>query len=312
MNSTALLTIIANLYEDDLEGKLNSAGLRGIGVATILLIVLLLIAAVVTKNNAHKKWKKPLFFTIAATIILPSLFLIGSTIAVNTLSESKGPVHWHTDIEFWVCNQEIEFRDPYKFLSNKVGTSTYHEHDDKRIHLEGVVMEKLRDASFEKYMAVTEGSVTSTSIIIPTNDDIYENDTDGDEPTGDKRFVEKFIKQDDNGRNIIQVANGDSCGGAETAELQVFQFTYDTDTDTYSQTKLEDPRSYVMRDESVVPPGDCLIVEFDEPKDRSEYLCEQFGVRDSERCTEFGVSEFNPDLCNITEKSFRAPAGVDI
>jgi hypothetical protein len=69
----------------------------------------------------------------------------------------------------------------------------------------------------------------------------------------------------------------------------------------YTQSKLEDPERYIMRDESVVPPGDCIIVEFDVSKSSTDRLCQQYGVRDADRCTQFGVSEFNPDLCNIKQ-----------
>jgi hypothetical protein len=59
-----------------------------------------------------------------------------------------------------------------------------------------------------------------------------------------------------------------------------------------------------MREESIVPPGDCLIVEFAMPKKSTDRLCQQYGVRDVDRCTEFGVSEFNPELCNLKQLEF--------
>ena len=72
---------------------------------------------------------------IALTLTLSTGILIGSTIYLNTNSDSGGPVHWHADIEFWACGNEIELRDPTGF-SNKIGTGTLHEHDDHRIHLD--------------------------------------------------------------------------------------------------------------------------------------------------------------------------------
>lgn len=289
---------------NDIEGNINSFSIRAVGWATIVLVVLLAIAAKTSKKKKYKGLKKPLFLAISSAIILPSLLLIGSTIYVNTISESKGPVHWHTDLEFWVCNQEVELRDPFEFLSNKVGTATYHEHDDKRMHLEGVVIERDFDASLEKFMAVTGGAVTKSSIIIPTNnEDIFENDTDGDTPSGDRDIVQGFKKLDGEGRAVVSVRNGDSCGGQfETeTELQAFLLRYDKDSDTYTQTKLDDPRRYVMRDESIVPPGDCVIVEFGAVRSRTDKLCLQYGVRDSVRCTEFGVKTYDEGLCSIEE-----------
>ena len=301
------LNILAS-GSSDIEGDINALSMKAVLGASLVLVVLLAVSAFTVKNKKYHALKMPLFIAIAATIVAPSLFLVGSTIYINTISESKGPVHWHTDIEYWVCGEEIELRDPYEFLSNKIGTSTYHEHDDKRIHLEGVVIEKDYDASLEKFFDVTEGKITSTEMIIATDAQLFENDTDGDVPSGNQDAVRQFVVNDSDGRPTISVKNGDSCGGEVPGEVQAFLFRYNKGEDTYTQTKLEDPARYIMRDESIVPPGDCLIVEFDAPKSSSDRLCQQYGVRDAERCTEFGVSEFNPELCNIRQIVTEAPA----
>lgn len=287
----------------DIEGKINAFSLRTISIATLVLIVLLVIASFVVKKDKVNHIKVPLFVLIAATIILPSLLLIGSTVYINTISESKGPVHWHTDVEFWVCGQEIELRDPTGFLSNKIGTATYHEHDDKRIHLEGVVVEKAYDASLKKFMDVTGGAITEDAITIPVEARLSENDIDGDQPSGTIESLRQYVTTDENNLSTMTLQNGDACENGVPAELQVFLLRYDEKDKTYSQEKLTDPGAYIMRDESVVPPGDCLIVEFDNFKSRTDRLCEQYGVRDEQRCTEFGVSSFNPELCNIRETS---------
>jgi hypothetical protein len=295
-----VLQILANT-RTDIESDINALSIRTIGVASLVLVVLLVLAAIIVNNKRYKSLKTPLFVLIAATITLPSLLLVGSTVYINAISESKGPVHWHTDIEFWVCGQEIELRDPYAFLSNKIGTSTYHEHDDKRIHLEGVVIEKEFDASLEKFMEVTEGGITSGQLIVATDPQLFENDTDGDIPRGDEQTVRDLVAYDKDEKPVISAQNGDSCGESGPGEVQAFLMRYDEGGNTYSQIKLADPKSYIMRDESIVPPGDCLIVEFDVPKNSTDRLCQQYGVRDRDRCTEFGVSEFNEELCNLRQ-----------
>ncbi len=299
----SLLTLFAAAAErQDINGDVKSLSIRVIGAASLALVVLLVLAAITVKNKRFHSFKTPLFVAIAATIIVPSLLLVGSTIYVNVQSESKGPVHWHTDIEFWVCGQEIELRDPYEFLSNKVGTSTYHEHDDKRIHLEGVVFEKSYDASLEKFMIVTGGGITDDQLVIPTDPQLFENDVDGDTVSGSEDDVRQFVDADKDGRPTINVRNGDRCNdSSDPGEIQAFLMRFDGTTNTYEQIKLEDPKSYLMRDESIVPPGDCLIVEFGPSKDFTDKLCQQYGVRDAERCTEFGVSEYNEELCNIRQ-----------
>jgi hypothetical protein len=285
----------------DIEGEINSFSLRTVGVAALVLVALLGIASQVVNNKKMAAIKKPLFIMIALTIITPTLLLAGSTVYINTISESKGPVHWHTDIEMWVCGQEIELRNPTGFLSNKIGTSTYHEHDDKRIHLEGVVVEKEYDASLEKFFDVTDGDLEATSWTVAVEEDVIENDTDGDKPSGDVQVVKDFVTRGDDGLYTLSVENGNDCGDGEQAQVQAFLFRYDKSNETYTQTKLENPKEYIMRDESIVPPGDCVIVEFDTPKNSTDRLCQQYGVRDTERCTQFGVSTYNPELCNIKQ-----------
>lgn len=294
----------------DLEAQIAALSVKSVLIASVLLVVLLALAALVINDKDKHHIKKPLFILITLTIVIPTLIMSVSTVYLNVKSESGGPVHWHTDIEFWVCNQEVELRDPTEFLSNKVGTSTYHEHDDKRIHLEGVVVKKDYDASLEKFMDVTGGEITNSSVRIPTNENIFENDVDGDDNTGNRAVVETFVENTEEGEKVVSVQNGQNCGEGDPAELQAFLLRYNKEDDTYYQTKLEDPGSYIMRDESIVPPGDCLIVEFDQPKDRTNYLCQQYGVRDAERCTEFGVSTYNPELCNI--RQVPAPIGGEI
>jgi len=283
----------------DLKTEINTLSINTILLASLILIVLLGIASQVVKKKSTEILKLPLFIAIAATIILPSLLLIGSTIYLNTVSESKGPVHWHADIEFWVCGQEIELRNPTGFLSNKIGTSTYHEHDDKRIHLEGVVMEKEYDASLKKFMDVTDGLITDTKLIIATEDFIFENDTDGDVPRGDQEFIRNnFFSRNSDGRAQLTMENGQPCEDGRPGEVQVFVYSFNETDDTYTQTKLDDIAAYTIRDDSVVPPGDCIIVEFDLPKLSTDRMCQQYGVRDSVRCTEFGVYQFDSRLCN--------------
>ncbi len=298
-----MITLLQSLASGttDLEADINALSIQSVMIASLILVVLLVIASQVVNNKKYEIVKTPLFIAIAATIIIPSLLMMGSTVYVNTVSESGGPVHWHTDIEFWVCGQEVELRDPSAFLSNKIGTSTYHEHDDKRIHLEGVVIEKEYDASLQKFMDVTGGEISTTTLLIPTEDTIFENDVDGDVPRGDESIVQSYVVRDEEGLPQIAVDNSKTCDDGQSAEVQAFLFRYEKSDDTYTQVKLENPAAYIMRDESIVPPGDCLIVEFDSPKNSTDRLCKQYGVRDSERCTEFGVSNYNPELCNIRE-----------
>lgn len=290
------------LVTGDLEQQINRLSLKTVAIASLILIVCVILAKLLRK---HKKLKLPLFLTMAGTLIISTAILFGSTIYLNVKAESKGPVHWHTDIEFWACGVELELRDPSGWLSNKIGTSTYHEHNDKRIHLEGVVVRRAEDASLRKFMSVTGGYITKNSIAVPLNRPdnqwfVSGAAIDGDDQPLDRiAQVTPFVKFD-GGKAYMELKNGDYCD-TKRAELQVFVLSFDEATKTYRQEKLADPSSYIMRDEAIVPPGDCVIVEFDSPKPKTNKLCEQYGVRDKKRCTEFGVKEFSSEHCNIQE-----------
>lgn len=195
-------------------------------------------------KNQTEDIKRLLFGSFLIATILPTLFLIGSTVYLNTISSSKGPVHWHADFEIWACGKEVNLRDP-KGLSNKIGTATLHEHNDNKIHMEGVVI-KREDASLNNFFKVIGGSLTNDTLVVPVNE----------------------------GKMVIQ--SGISCGDGIERELQFF--VYKTEGDYYRQTKLENPGEYIMSPFSNVPPADCIIAELDTPKGRTDKLCQSYEV----------------------------------
>ncbi len=295
--------------ETDLEQQIIQLATRTVLTAAVALVILIVIASVM--KNKLPKLKLPLFILIALTMVGSTAILLGSTIYLNTKSESGGPVHWHADIEFWSCGAELDLRNPTGFLSNKIGTATYHEHNDKRIHLEGVVVHKSKDASLGKFMEVTGGYIDRSSIAIPLTADQNKWFAGEDQIDGDKQRPENFslatganqwIKNDDKGP-VLVLQNGRYCSGGDEvpAEVQVFVYKFDESAKTYAQQKIDEPAKYVIRDKSTVPPADCIIVEYDVPKSRTDKLCQQYGVRDEKRCTEFGVKSHNPELCNVRE-----------
>lgn len=296
----------------DLEQQIAGIS-KNIVIGAALLLIVLVIASVIFRDR-FPKLKPLLFSALATTLIVPTLFFAISTIYLNLKSESGGPVHWHAEIEFWACNTELELRDPTGFLSNKIGTSTYHEHNDKHIHLEGVVVKKSEDASLGKFMRVTGGSLSTIGIDVPlnANSDLWKaqgDKLDGD-PQGDLTIAQiesEFVAQTTEGP-VAELRNSKQCDGQE-AQLQTFVYSYNKETNTYSQRKITDPAEYVIRDESSLgPPSDCIVFDFDIPKERTDKLCEQYGIHDQKRCMEFGVKQYSEELCNAKE----VPAGGEL
>ncbi len=211
-------------------------------VGTALLAILTTLSLGIKKPS--QKIKQFLFYSFAAVSVLTTLFLASSTIYINMVSSSGGPVHWHADFEIWNCGQEVNLKDP-KGFSNKIGSPTLHEHSDKRIHLEGVVVGK-QDASLGKFFHIIGGNITNSSLTVPTNE------------------------------GNLTLTSGNTCPDGSPAELQVFAFQ--VKDKNYTQTKIENPTEYVIAGQGGVPPGDCIIIEYGPAKSRTDNLCRSYKV----------------------------------
>ena len=272
----------------DLEGQLASLGLRAVGLVGLSLIVLVLLSGGL--KTRWPKLKLPLFLVMAGSIVGVTGLLITSTIYLNLNSDSGGPVHWHAGIEFWGCGTELELRDPYKFLSNKLGSPVLHEHNDKWIHLEGVVVDLEEDASLGHFMETIGGKLQPGLLRLPINTEgsFIEDTIDGDRSLTniDGRSFQDHIKHAEDGSRYLEFIDGRTCD-AETAEVQVFAYQFDEMTNTYKQTKLvsgarvlqqvgvgheeivklSSASDFIINDSAQLPPGDCIIIEFASPRD---------------------------------------------
>lgn len=225
---------------ENIEEVISSFSLQLVVVSFVILSVLSYIT-LINKNHSSVN-KKILFFMMIGVVISVTLFLAFSTIYLNVISSSRGPVHWHADFEIWSCGRELELSDP-KGWSNKVGTPILHEHNDKRIHLEGVVV-NIDDASLGRFFKVIGGKLDSNSLIFPTN----------------------------NGSVLLK--SGDMCPDGKVAKLQVF--AYRVINGTYIQQKFLNPQTYIVSPQSQVPPGDCIIIELDSEKNMTDKLCRSY------------------------------------
>ena len=230
------------LYSN-LEALIAHNSITAVIIGSTILAILTTLSLLIKKpNNSLKKF---LFISFCLVTIGTTLFLAGSTIYLNTVSLSKGPVHYHADIEIWACGEEINLKDPNGW-SNKIGTATLHEHNDKRIHLEGVVVEE-NDVSLGKFFNVIGGNITNTTLMVPTNKGV-----------------------------IVPGIKGDYCQNIQNPKLQFF--VYKIMGKQMVQTKLTNPTNYNISPFSAVPPGDCIIIEYDKEKDKTDKLCRSFQV----------------------------------
>ena len=226
-----------------LSEQISSLSSKFLLYSSIIIGIAVLIAIV--KKERGNLTNKLLFGIIAVSIVAATLFFGGSTVYLNIKSTTKGPVHWHADFRIFSCGQEINIIDP-SGISNRVGTSTLHEHGDNRLHIEGVVDDPA-NFSLHRFFEAMGGNLTKTTLSVPTHE----------------------------GQPMI--TNGDACPDGQEGQWQVF--AYQTEDDVVEQIKLADYDNYLISPHSNVPPGDCIIFEFDSVnKDKTEHLCASYEI----------------------------------
>ena len=194
-----------------------------------------------------------LFLLIIIPVILATIYLVGATIYLNSISHTQGPVHWHADYEIYACGNKITMKEPTG-LSNKVGSEVFHQHGDNRIHVEGVVVD-VADVDLHEFFEATLGELEHDKLVVPTNE------------------------------YVAEYKNGDKCNGDEGV-LQVF--LYKTIDGKAVQEKLIDFEDYVLSPYANIPPGDCLIIEFDKEKETTNKLCETYRIAINKGALEHG------------------------
>lgn len=213
-----------------------------ITIASIIIVLFVLYSIYASKRpHFTEKKRLMLFLGIVIPIVLATTYIVGATIYLNISSNTKGPVHWHADFEIWGCGDRIDLIKPHG-LSNRAGTPVFHAHGDDRIHVEGVVVDP-QDINLKHFFEVIGGELNKDSIAIPT----------------------------DTGRVVFR--NGDSCDDS-TGVLQVF--VYRTENGKVVQHKLGDFEQYVLSPSMNIPPGDCIIIDFDKDKPKTNHMCETY------------------------------------
>ena len=236
--------VMGEVIKPTLEETVRSNSLKVVFFASVVLTVAVILTIIF--RDKGETVKKILFGTITVPVILATLFMAGSTFYLNFQSISGGPVHWHAEYEIWDCGKELDLTDPEGF-TNKIGSSSLHEHNDNWIHLEGVVTSE-SEATLGNYFKSVGGSLSNDGFKYPTSE------------------------------GLVARHDGDVCSNGFPGTLQVF--VYQTVNKVFTQKKLEDPENYVLSPAGNIPPGDCIIFEFDPViKDKTDNLCEQYELQ---------------------------------
>ena len=249
----AILLIIPLAYAhgDELEQSnfllTESSPLVIVIIASIIIAIFVIFSLFLQKYGFYPRIKKWMFIGILIPILLASIFIIFQTIYINLISVTNGPIHWHADIEIYACNERLDLVNPMGF-SNKVGTNLFHEHADDRIHIEGAVFD-YEDITLHKFFEVIGGELASEKLMLHTEN-----------------------------KGIAEFNNGDTCSNGEKGSLQGFLYKTDEATKTYHQEKIENFEDYVISPYGLVPPGDCIVIEFGSIKEKTENICETYRI----------------------------------
>lgn len=193
-------------------------------------------------RRANKLDSRVVFFAITACVFATTALLIMSTLFLTFTSWSKGPIDWRAYLEIWACDKEYS---PYIYDSKEqtYGPRIIYDKDQKQIQLRGL-MKRPEDSTLTQLIEGLGGELTAQSLMLPINN-------------GTVRFT-----------------NNDRCG-QDKAEVQVFVYHMNRDG-TFAQRKIMAFSDYQIQPFSSVPPGDCIVIEFSPPKDRTDKKCRSY------------------------------------
>jgi len=157
-------------HEEDEQFNLDHSNLYPLSQLAVvgygaLIFGILILAIIFFNKTMNEAVKKGVYLLLLVVVSLVTIYLVMTTLHLNIISVTKGPVHWHADFEIWVCGKEIKLAEP-KGLSNKQGVDLLHAHNDNRIHVEGVILNP-EQASLGAFFYALGGSLSNDGLKVP-------------------------------------------------------------------------------------------------------------------------------------------------
>ncbi|MDO8633672.1 MAG: hypothetical protein Q7K34_00060 [archaeon] len=200
-----------------------------IALYVFILVMVLSVFSIFFQDKMPEKAKKIVFIIVVVTVGLTTLYAAATTVYLNVISESGGPVHWHADFELWVCGEKISNLKAAEFPSNKVGTAVLHHHDDYRMHVEGLVISK-EDVSLSAFFNAIGGE-----------------------------FINGHFRTKLENGEWIDKSDGETCPDGKPGKWRLYAKNHATG-EFEENTELED---YVIKPFFTITPGDYLKLAFD-------------------------------------------------
>jgi len=231
-----------------------------LGTAALLVSVT---AALLLKDRLSDRGHRLLMGAILLIVLVPTLYAAGAWIHGMATSWSGGEIHYHADYEVVVQDQngdyhQLDLVDPDEYcqqsrhessymcrLNDRVGATEYHEHNDRRIHLEGTFKQR-EDATLAAFFDTFGGELSNDRLVYPTDGQVWNVSARGD------RSVKILVKKGVGGtRHWCAIGPGETV----TAE-QVCN-------DPYTGTPARSPDQYIISPFQRGPTLDDIWIVYD-------------------------------------------------
>lgn len=255
-----------------LSNRLTDINLEILLIAGGLLIFLGLVSELLV--NRKQKTKFFLFTSMSLVVGLPSLFLWGSSLFLNVFSDSGGKVSWRAGLEVWACGIHIKPKPQPTWV------------DGSTLVFEDIYFNLSKELSLTNVLANNGAKIGGGNLRLAVD----QNAINQLGPQERSLIDDKLSLVD--GQLEINLRSGQNCQQIPS-ELQIFVYQADENGQGYQQTKLtpgvkinqpisrletearelSQEQDYVYTPAESMPPGDCLIIELDVPKESTNKVC---------------------------------------
>lgn len=252
--AVAIVAVTAAIhYLPDYNFVQHVVPLLGLGLASTLILTSI---SFYRQGDLTMHDKNLLMNGFLVAIMVPTLYTAGAFMHESKTSWSGGEIHYHADYEVFAEDESGELErlnliDPSNFCENdymctvndRTGSTKYHEHNDNRIHLEGIFKER-EDATLAAYFETFDGKLTNRELVYPTNDGVVEK-TEGD------------------GKTLKILVNRGVGGGRHWCVIGSAQDESDICKDPYTSELATSPENYIVSPHKRGPSLDDIFIVYD-------------------------------------------------
>jgi hypothetical protein len=277
----------------------ESSSLRVLVVATLAIALICILSASVKKRSPRHNGV--LFILISIVVISSTGLLVGAVLDSFLNASPTGLSRRQSQIEYWACGVQLATPAPNKPFSSSNGEGAFYDYGDGFARFQGVIDQEVNAPNLSNFQRAIGGSITATSMVLPLSPDVVSTTIDGDspDPSGVSR-IDKFVSSAVDDQSTITLVNGATCGSTSSV-INIFGYSVNESTNTYMQKKYEFPSNLDLG--KIQNISDCIIVEFDSIREKTDRLCSEIGDQDAARCQDFRLLSKQEGSCDLRQVS---------